>query len=402
MLLRKSIAIASIIALTSTAYASDVKVKLAGKLDVQAGFSKHSDKGAANTSILSKNSALSTTANIVADASNTLDSGLVYGAKINLHTSTRNNRSASSHLYITSAAGKFEFGSDKSVYNKMRITSFSNAAATGGGADAWLKNNADIGYSAAWSNYLDGKIRPAGNLNNAEFARKITYYTPTFYNFQFGISYIPDTQNRGFRTFNAPATKHTGIAHIQFKNAVATGVTYNYKFNDDLTAKAAVVYEKGKTVPLADILKSNGDVLYSDNGAKRSNLKTYTIGTEIAYKDFSIAAAFSDYMKSATLADEPYRNTRTYGVTGRYNHPSKISTSLGYYTSTAQGNKYSSVTLATEYKIMPGLMPYAEVTFYKTKGKYNSTVGKKDYGTLTKSTDKHKGSLALIGARLEF
>ena len=220
MLLRKSIAIASIIALTSTAYASDVKVKLAGKLDVQAGFSKHSDKGAANTSILSKNSALSTTANIVADASNTLDSGLVYGAKINLHTSTRNNRSASSHLYITSAAGKFEFGSDKSVYNKMRITSFSNAAATGGGADAWLKNNADIGYSAAWSNYLDGKIRPAGNLNNAEFARKITYYTPTFYNFQFGISYIPDTQNRGFRTFNDTTHADAKTAPLYFKNGI--------------------------------------------------------------------------------------------------------------------------------------------------------------------------------------
>ncbi len=390
MLLRTSITIASIIALTSTAYASDVKIKLNGKLDVQAGFSKHSDNTASNTSILSKNSALSTTANIVADDNNTLDSGFVYGARINLHTSTRNNRSTSSHLYITSSAGKFEFGSDKSAYTKMRITSFSNAAATGGGIDPWLKNNTNIGYSATWSNYLDGKIRPSGNLNNAEFARKITYYTPTFYNFQFGISYIPDTQNRGFRAFNDTTHADANASPLYFKNGVATGVTYNYKFNDDLTAKAAVVYEKGKTVQLKNDL------------SKRSNLKTYTVGTEIAYKNFSIAAAFSDYMKSATLASEAYRNTKTYGVTGRYNHPSKISTSLGYYTSTAQGNKYSSVTLATEYKIMPGFMPYAEITFYQTKGKYNSTVGKKDYGNLTKSTDKHKGSLALVGARLEF
>lgn len=390
MLLRKSITIASIIALASTSYASDVKVKLSGKLDVQAGFSKHSNNKADNTSVLSKNSALSTTANIVADANNTLDSGLVYGAKINLHTSTRNNRSASSSLYITSSAGKFEFGSDKSAYNKMRITSFSNAAATAGGADAWLKNDANIGYAAVWSNYLDGKIRPSGNANNAEFARKITYYTPTFHNLQFGISYIPDTQNRGFRSFNASPNTHAGIAHIQFKNAIATGLTYNYQFNDDLTAKAAVVYEKGKTIALAT------------DASKRSNLKTYTIGTEVTYKDASIAAAVSDYMKSATLASEPYRNTKTYGITGRYNHPSKISTSLGYFTSTAQGNKYSSVTLASEYKIMPGLLPYAEVTFYQTKGKYNSTLGKNSYGTPTKSIEKHKGSLALIGARLEF
>lgn len=401
MLIRKSLLIASIITLTTNAYANDPKVKLNGKLDFQAGFSKHSNKAASNSSVLSKNSALNTTANIIADASNTLDSGLVYGAKINLHTSTRNNRSASSHLYLISSAGKFEFGSDKSAYNKMRISSFSNAAATGGGIDAWLKNNDDIGYAATWSNYADGKMRPSGNANNAEFARKITYYTPKFYNLQFGISYIPDTANRGFRAFSALPSKHAGITYLNFKNVITTGVTYDHKFSDDLKAKFAIVYEKGKTVPLSVPNPNDPENPFRDE-TKRSNLKTYTIGTEITYKDFSVAASFSDYMKSATLRTEPYRNTKTYGITGRYNHPSKISTSVGYYTSTAQGNKFSSVTLATEYKIMPGLMPYAEVTFYQTKGKYNSTIGKANYSRPTNSIDKHKGTLALIGAKLEF
>lgn len=390
MTIRRNLTIASLIMITSTASANDVKVKFNGKLDFQAGFSNHSDKGAENTSIVSKDSAFNSTANFIADASNTLDSGLVYGAKINLHTATRNNRSTSSHLYITSAAGKLEFGSDKSVYNKMRISSLSNAAATAGGIDPWLKNKADVGYAATWSNYLDGKIRPAGNLNNAEFARKITYYTPTIYDFQFGISYIPDTKNRGYRAFNDTSGKDANSAKIHFKDAIATGLTYNKKFSDDLKLRTAIVYEKGKTIPLAS------------DASKRSNLRTYTIGAELTYKDFSVAAAFSDYFKSATLASEPYRKTKSYGVTGRYNHPSRISTSLGYYTSTAQGNKFSSITLASEYKIMPGLLPYAEITLYQTKGRYNSTIGKNSYGTLLSTTQKHKGSLVLIGAKLEF
>lgn len=390
MTMYKNFAAIALIFLSSTSYGSDVKVKFNGKIDFQAGFSNHSDKNASPISIVNKDSALNSTANFAADASNSLDSGVVYGAKINLQTSTRNNRSTSSHLYLTSGAGKFEFGSDKTVYNKMRISSFSNAAATGGGIDTWLKNNPNVGYSATWSNYLDGKIRPAGALNNAEFARKITYYTPTVYDFQFGISYIPDTQNRGFRALDDTSHKDADVVKIHFKNAIAAGATYNKQISDDLKLRTAVVYEKGKTISLP-----------SDK-SKRSNLKTYTIGAELSYKDFSIASAFSNYLKSATLASEPYRNTKTYGLTGRYNHPSKVSTSLGYYTSTAQGNKYSSFTLASEYKIMPGLLPYAEVTFYQTKGKYNSTLGKEDYGTSLSIPAKHKGSLMLIGAKLEF
>ncbi len=371
--------------------ANDVQVKLNGKLDFQS-ITYHHDSHASQLSPLRKTFAFNNSASVVAKVSNKIDSGMTYGAMVNLRTTNRNNRSTSSGLYLVTNYGKLEFGSDKSAAAKMKISSFSNAAATGGGVDSFINSDprkTNTLYITGWANFLDAKIRPSANKHNAEYARKITYYTPDISGFQMGISYIPDSTNRGYKSFHSDSESSVKTQHQKYKvhfiDGVAAGISYGKKYSSDFSMRSSIVFEKAKTV--SD--KKN------PTDAKFSNLKNYVIGTEIKYQNFSVAASFGDYLKSATndVVNNLGKKTHIYGVTVRYDI-NKLSMSLSGFRSHHYTNKFSSATLAMDYKIAPGILPYAEVTFYEAKGR-----------TLkNKSIFSHssKGNLVILGAKFEF
>ena len=51
-------------------------------------------------------------------------------------------------------------------------------------------------------------------------------------------------------------------------------------------------------------------------------------------------------------------------------------------------NKFEVLSIGTEYTVAPGLMPYAEISFFKTK--YNT------------SPANNRGSVLLVGTKLTF
>lgn len=375
----------------SSSHASEMQVKLNGKLDFQS-IIYHHDSPNTPLSPLRENMAFNNSANIIANASNKTDCGMVYGAMINLKTTNRNSRATSSGIYLTTNYGKYEFGSDKSALSKMKITSFSNAAATGGGVDSLINSDpkkTNTLYITGWANFLDAKTRPSGKSHNAEYARKITYYTPEIYGFQMGISYIPDSTNRGYKTVgeNTEAEVKTNNQRykIHFIDAIAGGISYKKQYSDDLSMRSSVVFEKAKTV----------SDKHNPTDIKFSNLKSYVVGSEVKYKQFSLAASFGDYLKSVTNKNINTlgRNTKLYGATARYNID-KLSMSIGQFRSTHYTNKFRSTTVAMDYKIAPGILPYAEITFYNTKGK--------NINDKTMNNHSTSGNILLLGAKFEF
>lgn len=375
----------------SNSYASDLKVKLNGKLDFQSIIYNHDSPNTPLTP-LSEHMAFNSSANIIANASNQTDFGLIYGAMVNLKTTNRNSRATASGLYLTTDYGKYELGSDKTALSKMRITSFSNAAATGGGVDSLINSDpkkTNTLYITGWANFLDAKTRPSGKSHNAEYSRKITYYTPEIAGFQMGISYIPDSTNRGYKTLGEETESEVKTNNqrykIHFLDGLAGGISYKKQYSNDLSMRSAIVLEKAKTI--SD--KKN------PSNIKFSNLKNYVVGTEVKYKKFSLAASFGDYLKSVTNKNINTigRNTKLYGATARYNID-KLSMSIGQFRSTHYKNKFFSTTVAMDYKIAPGILPYGEITFYSTKGK----------NIKGKSLNNHStsGNILLLGAKFEF
>jgi hypothetical protein len=325
---------------------------------------------------------------------NKLEEDLVYGAKIALLTSTMTDRKVPTMAYFESPAGKFEVGSDKSAATKMRITAASQSSATGGIWDMWVIpdiRSKKITYQTNSGGFLDQKTRMYKDL---EFARKITYFTPEMNGFQAGISYIPDTTNAGHKTLKDPEYHMNNFSQgysFDIKDGIAWGVTQKFKANEDLNFKASVTGEFGKVVARDS---ENKEVIKNTTFKK---LRAYIIGGEVKYSQFAMAASYGNFMKSMTskvIDDAGYTKSDVRSIGGKYSFD-QLSFSATLFASDHKKNKVNAVTLATDYKLAPGLLPYAEVTAYNAKGWYKDVNGERLY-------DTHRGTLFLVGMRMEF
>lgn len=336
-------------------------------------------------------------AGVSINVENRLEEDLVYGAKVALTTSTMSDRKVPTMAYFESRAGKFEVGSDKSAASKMRITAYSNSSATGGIWDMWVTpdiRGRKIPYQTNPGGFLDQKTRTYKDL---EFSRKITYFTPEMSGFQAGISYVPDTTNSGHKTMKDPTYHMMAITSgysFDIRDGVAWGITQKIKANDDLSFKLSLTGETGK--PVARAVKDGVVSSEITKNIKFKRLRTYVAGAEMKYAQFALSASYADFMKSMTsiLDDHGYTKSTVKTLGGKYSLE-QLSCSITGFASDHKKNKVDAITLATDYKLAPGLLPYAEITFYKASGWY------KDAKNI-RNSDSHRGTLFILGMRMEF
>ncbi|MDX1924181.1 MAG: porin [Rickettsiaceae bacterium] len=382
--------------------ANDVELLLKGGFDFQAGyFSSNAPKKSDNDATAKpnyitqnqKNLAFLSTAYVGITAQNTLESGFIYGAKIALDTTTKSSRKMQSCIFMENYAGRVELGSEKSAMSKMRITPYSVAAGPGDAWDMWVKTDPvgakdqQIPYATGFSNFLDQKMRASGRV---EYSRKVTYYTPEFYGFQIGVSYIPDSSNVGYSEIKDESIRYTPSRskyYFTVRNGFASGITYSKEFSKDTKLKLSFVNETGKVV--AKPKDPNTTVPY-DFGY----LNTYNFGAQLTMGKVSIAASYGDYMRSLTTKDQLRRKTQIYGVGAKYAWDKDLSTSITYVKSEHMKNQIYAITLGADYKLAPGLLPYAGITYFSTNGKYNHSQDEKP--------SVHKGVIGIVGTKLEF
>lgn len=403
-----------ILAFAHSSLAADgVTIKPNGKFDFAAGILDNRGYNSKELVSVNKNRfGFLSQAKFVLNIKNQLENNISYGAQISLGTSTRSDRSTPSHLFFESDGGKLEFGSDKSVMTKMKITGWSNASATAGSWDAWARHDIrgnNIQYVTNPSNFLDTKVR---HVKQLEYSRKISYYTPKLAGFQLGISYIPDTLNMGGTPLKDDApdyhiNKVVSGYGFDMKDGIALGLTKEHMFSDKLSAKLSLVGESAKVavkIPsaadTAAAIKA-GNPLVSPVGVKFKKLRTYNIGAEVKYGQFAISGCYADFRKSLTannvLIDPADRKkSYLYNVGAKYSFE-KLSISATYFHSNNKKNTIDSFTIGTDYKLAPGIMPYAEVTTFNAKGWY-----KKLNNDTTYISDNHHGIVALVGMKLEF
>lgn len=355
---------------------------------------------------------------------------VIAGAKIVLQPTTRAKTSTSyngSHIFIETSYGKVELGSPADASAKLRITGSQVTAGTGG----WyryalldgqymrykgLKPDFDTGASF----YLESYSNSFDQINDkAEKARRLNFFTPKMKGFQVGVSYTPDTANTGGNrdinnlTFeNSGRTgiskSTTGIKTVKLENnqtmtinqnirdAFSVGLTYEHEISEDADLKLSVTGEYGKPARRLIHAETDGTKLVKVlNTYKLSNLKAYNLGAVFTYGNFSYGASYGNLGKSLT-AEEYYKVGRdTYYYDGAVAYAQgPIKTSLEYLKTSRYKNTVDTVSLATEYKIMPGLLPYAEISHFQAKGKpvYYPEAPSKTI----------RGTVGLIGTKLKF
>ena len=348
--------------LASAASAETPKVTLGGFSDFQAGYVDDNDGAASLQNIGFRNDN-----EVTIKVDGKTDGGLGYGAEIDLEADVTNDadnqgvNASRTFTYLNGGWGRVELGSNKSAAATMRVDASSLAVATGGINGAWTYFVS--GAPGAGSGFITTSKLPGEHGSTRAFgdestynATKITYYTPKFAGFQAGVSFTPKLEDRGQVV--------SRIENAGLTNVWDAGLSYENTFSGVKVAAAATgEWGQGNDAAGAVSPASGSYNLGADDVA------AYNIGALVGYKGFQVAASYGDWSDSGFA-------TGNVGESGDYVtlglgyemgpvglSATYLASDIGRNGSTAK-NGFDNLVLGADYKLAPGLTPYAEVSFF--------------------------------------
>lgn len=340
--------------LASAASAETPKVTLGGFSDFQAGFNDSNPVGGVDDGLSFRNDN-----EITVRVDGKTEAGLGYGAVIDIEAdqsddvNNEGTNASRTFTYLEGQFGRAEMGGNKSAASTMRIDASTLAVATGGINGDWSQfvntsNGGVVGVpSVATAGFITGSKLQA-ELGDATFAgdestynsTKLTYYTPRWAGFQAGVSYTPQLDGKG---------QTTGLATDTFSNVWEAGLGYETQFSGGTKLALSATYLNGES-----------DV------AAVSDIEGWNAGALLGIWGFNFAGSYGQYLDGAVgvAADEG-----DYWTAGVGYDLGAFGLSATYLDSTlevaAGDNDFNNLVLGADYKLAPGLTPYAEVSLFE-------------------------------------
>lgn len=424
---------------------SDFEIKLNAYTHFQAGYRKQNNlngedvngKREKNVSNNRQDFAFYNDAAFTITAQKPVDD-VKYGGKIVLVPTAKKKGSPSyngTHIFVESSFGRVEMGSPLSAGNNMHTDAYSIVAATG---DDWSRyadfttnhmrqSDSIAGKTIDGANFDGNQLAPSfityseffldsklvTQSDNSSFSnepsRAVSYYTPKFKfgsgtKIQLGITYIPDSSNTGVGSATAASSgartikisldgNEAFVIDSSVKDAFSGGICLEQNISDGVDFKLAVTGEHGKSAGNA-VRKSATDALNGEK-FKLKDLRSYNIGGIVNLGNFSIAGSYGSLGKSLTTAayHKTGRETKYYSGAVAYKY-GPFNTSVSYFKSDQYKNTVDAIALGADFKLAPGLKPYAEIATFTLKGKPEF------FPELKKK--KNKGTVAILGLKLSF
>ncbi len=352
----------------SSASAQTPKVTIGGIADFQAGFVSDDLDGAQRSHGFRNDTEVS----IRVDGKS--DAGLGYGAVIDLEADVTADadgeglNAARTYVYLDGNWGRFELGSNQGAAETMRVDASSLAAATGGIDGSWTYFANATGGSFITTPSLPlahGSLVALGG-ETTDNANKITYYSPRFSGFQLGLSYQPDGSDRGQTVTRSDVTPGQSGENID------VGLNYEGTWGDVSAAVAAT-----------------GQFGDSETAATE-DLGAWNVGALLGYAGFHLAGSYGDWDDSLSATGANIEGDY-WTVGGGYDFGS-FAASVTYldssYGTGAVENDFNNLVFGADYKLAPGLTPYAEVSLY-------------DFDAGGAATD-NDGTVVILGTQIAF
>lgn len=348
--------------LATAAGAATPKVTLGGFTDFQVGVT--SDDRDQNT----RGTGFRNDSEISIRVDGKTDGGLGYGAVIDLEADVTNDvdnegsNASRTFTYLSGNWGKVELGSNTGAEASTRVDASTLAVATGGINGSWVYfvngtggGAGNLGGSGAgFISQAQGFVEhgsTTARLNDETFgnANKITYYSPRFSGFQVGVSYTPDIDDRG-------QALTRGDLGTSFGEVFSGGVNFEGKLSNDVRLAASLTGEVGD----------------GDNNAVAANvnndIEAYQVGALIGFKAFSLAGSYGDWGDSLGTAGST-GDDASYWTLGAGYEAGPFGLSVTYLSSEvetgANTNEFDNIVIGADYKLAPGLTPYAEVSIFE-------------------------------------
>ena len=375
--------------LATAASAETPKVTLGGFSDFQAGWtSDDKDNNSRSTGFRNDN-----TVTVKVDGKS--DAGLGYGAQIDLEADTTadvNNQglnASRTFTYLEGGFGRVELGSNKSVAATQRIDASTIAVATGGINGAWnyFANQgagasgvslaaAPVGFIS--NSKLSGELGSYNAINDESTynATKVSYYTPKMAGFQAGVSYTPQLNDRGQFMGRSDTT---GVADV-----IDAGLSYDHTFSGGYRLGASGTYEHGNGRGAAGATGSGvpgaATVGY---GLGTDDVNEFNLGALLGWQGWSIAGSYGDIIDSGVTGTDGWYWTAGLGYSA-----GPVGLSATFMQSQLSGptiaggsdSDFNNLVLGADYKLAPGLTPYAEVSFYDFNGAGTAATGYNNSG----------------------
>lgn len=370
------------VAFAASAQADTPKITVGGVIDWQVGVM--SDDGDANQ----RSQAFRNDTEINFNVDGKADNGLGYGAVIVLEADVtadadgEGTNAAKTFIYLDGSWGRVEMGSNVSASEALSVDAGSIARATGGIDGDWYyfaNNIGGVDYIATPDSPLEYNAWLGGYGNEAtQNTNKVSYYTPRWSGFQLGVSYAPNDVDSGQAVTRADnravVPMADGSNRSRVENVFYGAVNYEGAW-DQVGIEAAAGFERGDAETAA----------YED-------LMAWNAGVKLSYMGFSVAGSYGDWSDSLTLNTANLDDFDYWTLGGAYEFgPYGISVTYltsDYDVAGAGENEFDNLSIGADYKLAPGLTPYAEISFYDADA--------------TGTANDNDGHVFLLGTMLNF
>lgn len=259
--------------------------------------------------------------------STTLDNGLTFGVNIQLEARQSGDQVDETYMYVDGSFGRILFGSENSAPYLMHYASPSPVPAWG-----LASPNANAG----------GFTTPSTYNNAISDADKLTYFTPRFGGFQFGVSYTPDGDEE-----TGTASPYSPIADEGTTDeAYSFGANFNKKFGS-VGFKASLGWEHTESTSAEDRDSYSGG-----------------IGLDVA--GFSLGAAYK-YVDNLGHVDNDERHDANVGLTYGMG-PWKVGLQYAYVEteddSASTDGELHAIVIGGQYTLGPGITAFGGVQFW--------------------------------------
>jgi outer membrane protein OmpU len=393
-------------------------VTIGGVYSFEAGYAKQ--KSAFKTGFVSesgvngnqKNVLFSNTLNLYVAAKGTADNGVTYGANARVRGSSRQDKSyvdgktSKTYAWLESSTGRVEMGSNWAVSKILKVGAESIAKGTGGASDGHWVNYVNASGAGTTSTSLvsspDFKIKGDSILSaqsTIEEQMRVTWISPRYNGFQFGVSFTPDMAKNG-ADLTGERNATSDPTKVRQKNIVSLGLNYTNAF-DDVNVSLSAGYDRSSKVKrdLSNNTEFTGNNLINP-------LKSYTFGAAVGKGEYSVAASYGHdgkggqasnvvgaknhfWTAGAAYENGPFAGSLTYFHSKKGNKGTDATAPVSNF------NKVDAYSLGLDYQLAAGFKPFIEATHFKTKYGQEQTVN-------TTKIKKNSGYVVMLGTSVSF